>query len=274
MIPTKNFRRTALSLTLLSIVLGVTLISATTTENNYKTDNNFLTNISESTHTESGYKTNIIINPNVAGIYISENGYKLDLTINQQGIGGSHKENNYKLDLIPEKTFPDTPDVAVTKITTSKTVVGQGYTTQINATVSNQALNYETLHLTIITLPDGKNHTTTTLPSGNSTTLTLTWNTTGVAKGNYTITAEAIPVSGETDTLDNTCVDGAVMVTIPGDVDGSRKVDWKDIYTGMIIRFNAKIGDPGYVPNSDVTCDGVIDWKDIYQAIIHFNESW
>jgi len=50
---------------------------------------------------------------------------------------------------------------------------------------------------------------------GNQTTLTFTWDTTGVALGDYTITAKATTVPGETDTDDNTHIDGVVTITAP-----------------------------------------------------------
>jgi hypothetical protein len=62
---------------------------------------------------------------------------------------------------------------------------------------------------------------TITLANRNSTTITFTWNTTGFAKGNYTISAYAIPVTGETDIINNNCTDGSVLITKVGDL-GSR----------------------------------------------------
>jgi hypothetical protein len=220
MMPTKNLSRIALCLILFFTAFTITLTNAIT-ENNYKNDNNFLTNISESTHTENGYKTNIIINPSVAGIYANENGFKLDLSINTQGMGGSLKENGYRLDLTPEKTFPDIPDVAIAKITTSKTVVGQGYSILINITVSNQALNYETFHVIIYANTTTIKTQTTTLVSGNSTTITFTWGTSGFAKGKYAIKAVADTVQGETDILDNSYTGDWIFITRVG-----RKYQW------------------------------------------------
>jgi hypothetical protein len=275
MMPTKNLSRIALCLILFFTAFTITLTNATT-ENNYNTDNNFLTNISESTHTENGYKTNIIINPNIAGIYANENGYKLDLSINTQGIGRSLKENNYKLNLIPEKTFPDIPDIAITKIVTSKTVVGQGYSIIINVTVANQALNYETFYITInanTTLKEQK----ITLTSMKSTTITFTWNTTGFAKGNYTISAYATPVLGETHTADNTLVYGTVIVTIPGDVVAPYfEVDIYDV-TAICICYDSKIGpprDPLYYPNCDLDGNGIIDIYDVTAACITYGQKY
>jgi hypothetical protein len=63
------------------------------------------------------------------------------------------------------------------------------------------------------------------LTSGASAALTFTWNTSGFAKGNYTLNAYAWPVQGETDTADNTLTFGNVHVGIMGDVNADGMVD-------------------------------------------------
>jgi len=271
MIPTKNFNTIALCLILLLTAFAITLTNATT-ENNYNTDNNFLTNVFESTHTENGYKTHIIINPDVVGTYAEENGYKLDLTINTQGIGGSLKENDYKLDLIPEKTFPDIPDVAVAKIVISKTIVGQGYTILINVAVSNQALNYETFYLTINANTTALKAQKITLAGVKSTTLTFTWNNTGFTKGNYTITAEATTVPNEIDVNNNILVaDGCVCVSIAGDLDCDRDVDLYDAVK-LLVRYGCKKGMLCYDPVCDIDGDGDIDLYDAVILLTHYGQ--
>jgi hypothetical protein len=262
MVVTASFRRIAIGLILLSIISGVSIAYATL-ENGYKADNSFLTDVSESTRTENGYKANIIINPHITGIYANENGFKLDLSINPQGVGGSLKENGYKLDLIPEKTFPDIPDVAITKIVTSKTVVGQGYTTLINVTVSNQALNYETFHVIVHANTTTIKTQTITLTSGNTTTLTFIWNTSGFAKGNYTIWAYAWPVQGETDTEDNNCTNGWVTVTWLGDLDGDFDVDQFDFWhfcSAFIDYYTIHVKDPNCDFDNDCDIDQFDYW--------------
>jgi hypothetical protein len=113
---------------------------------------------------------------------------------------------------------------------------------------------------------------TITLTSENSTTITFIWNTTGFAKGKYSISAYAWPVIGETHTSDNrlTC---QVRVVIPGDVNGDGIVNTIDIYTELILRFMCKRGDAGYRPNSDINDDGIINMQDIYIAILHFMQT-
>jgi len=167
------------------------------------------------------------------------------------------------------------PDIAVTNATLSKTVVGQGYSMNITVIVYNQGELTETFNVTVycnetaITLPNEENYTTVTLASGESTTITFTWNTTGFAYGNYNISANAEPVPGETDTTDNTLADGWVLVTIPGDVNGDFKCEGKDI--AIIAKaYGSLIGQPAYVPNADINDDGKIDGKDIAVAAKYY----
>jgi len=112
-------------------------------------------------------------------------------------------------------------DVAVTNVTPSKSVVGQGYSLNINVTVANQGDYAETFNVTVYANTTSIATQTVTLESGDSTTITFTWNTTGFAKGNYTISAYAWPVPGETDLANNNCTSGTVQITKVGDI-GSR----------------------------------------------------
>jgi hypothetical protein len=207
MTPQKNYSKIASSLLLVFILFGISLASATT-ENGYNNDNNLLTTNTETTLTENGYKTNIIINPRTTGTYATENGYKLDLTINPNGIGGGYSENGYKLSLIPEKTFPDIPDIAIMTLTTSGTHVTEGYSTSISVTITNKGYIAETFQVSIY----AKNKIVqtfsyVTLPSKNSTTLTFEWY---FPRGFYTLSAYASPIPYEVNTADNTHTNGII----------------------------------------------------------------
>jgi len=168
---------------------------------------------------------------------------------------------------------PWTPsDIAVTNVTTSKTIVGQGYFMFINVTVENQGDSAETFNVTLYYNSNAINYTTVTnLPPGENTTITFTWNTTGVPKGNYTIKAIAEPVPGETDTTDNTLVDGTVLVTFPGDVNGDGKVRVDDVLA-VALAFGSNLGDPNYNPNLDINGDDKIRVDDVLTAALHFGE--
>jgi len=161
-----------------------------------------------------------ISTPIITHLYTSSGTYNVTLTItDSEGL----TDTAWKL--IPVYMR----DIAVTNVMSSKTVVGEGYFTSINLTVENQGDLTETFNVTVYASTRVIETKEITLISEESITLTFTWNTTGVAKGNYTITAEATQLPGETDLDDNTKTDGWVVVTIPGDVNGDRFVNVKDM---------------------------------------------
>jgi len=165
-------------------------------------------------------------------------------------------------------------DIAIINVTTSKNIVGQGYPISITITIANQGEHTETFNVT--TYANTTIITTLTniiLTSGNSTTITFTWNTAGVAKGNYTITAKATPLPGETDTTDNTLINGWVIVTIMGDVDGDFDCDADDVFTYVSPAYGMKgppkkyPADSKYNPNCDFDSDGDVDADDVFMYL-------
>jgi hypothetical protein len=168
------------------------------------------------------------------------------------------------------KVAPEVHDVAVTNVTSSKTVVGQGYSASINITVENQGDYTETFNVTLYANETSIELQTITLTNGSSTTLTFAWNTSGFAKGNYSITVCTTPVPGEIYTADNNCTGGLVAVTIPGDVTGEGLCDMQDI--SMLID-NFLVAPPAWNPNCDVNDDLTIDMADISLAIDHFMQT-
>ena len=123
------------------------------------------------------------------------------------------------------------------------------------------------------------------MDSGNSTTVTFTWNTAGFDYGNYTIWAYAEPVLDETDTGDNNCTfNGFVSVTIPGDVTGDFAVKLDDI-TSLLDGFGSTIDSDGYrhmspciycphSPNCDIDLDGKIALSDITTTLDNFGKHY
>jgi len=175
---------------------------------------------------------------------------------------------------ITDKAINATYDIAITSIKPVRTIIGQGFSTSINVSVENQGNFAETFNVTLYantTLIDTL--TNITLTSGNSTTITLTWDTTGWAKGNYNVSAYATPVSNEAETSDSLLVYGWVFVSISGDVDGDRDVDIYDVVkiTGI---YRSQAGDPNYKPNSDIDGDGIIDIYDVVRCTSHYGQSW
>jgi len=174
-------------------------------------------------------------------------------------------------------------DVAVTNVTTSKygcqpmETVGKGMTCRINATVENQGTFGEIFNVTAHANATKIGSKQITLASGSSTVVTFGWNTTGYAFGNYTISAVADTVPGETDTGDNTFTDGKIHVGLIGDVNGDKKVDLKDVYAVGKAFGTTRHGPnpPGrvYSPNLDINDDDKIDLKDYYATTKNFGKT-
>ena len=197
--------------------------------------------------------------------------------VNGDGIG----DTPYPIDENNQDRYPlmkPWTNIAILDISPSKTVVGKGYTLHIYVSVQNQGWNTETLNITAhanTTLIETKE---VTLTSGNSSTITFTWNTTGFAYGNYTISAYAWPVMGETDTEDNRKEGGWVVVTIPGDFDGDVDVDFTDLFVTMIgtYYYNYWIDHANYDPTADFNLDGKIDFTDLFIYMIgtYYYDYW
>jgi parallel beta-helix repeat protein len=173
-------------------------------------------------------------------------------------------ENN--TDRYPLMNMRGIHDVAVTNITMSKTVIGQGYPANVTVTLQNKGSLNEIFNATV-----AANYTVIqTLPiylrTGQFTIITIVWNTTGWAKGAYTIYAQADRVAGETDAnaSDNLLVYGIVKVTVPGDVDGDRDIDIYDIVR-ITSAYDAWRGQPRFDPNCDIDSN---DHINIYDVVI------
>jgi len=167
-------------------------------------------------------------------------------------------------------------DIAVTNVSSSKTVVGQGYSLNVSVTVANPGDFTETFVIvyandTVIGLR------TVTLTNGTTAVLTFAWNTTDNVKGNYTISAYAEPLPLEINIADNNQTGGIVYVGIPGDVNGDAKVDVKDVYK-VALAYGTSLEGPNppgriYNPNCDIDSNGKVDAKDYYIVCKHYGET-
>lgn len=104
-------------------------------------------------------------------------------------------------------------DIAVTGVTTSSNTAMVGETVSIDVTVTNEGTSVATFDVTIYyddyvagTL------TFTNLDPAATQSLTYDWDTSQVDLDTYRIKAVAATLAGETDTSDNTYVDGTVTV--------------------------------------------------------------
>ena len=167
-------------------------------------------------------------------------------------------------------------DVAVINAWPSKTVIGQGYNGDITVFGANKGEYAETFNLTVYIESVAFASWTLHLEGGLTATIRLSWNTTDFSKKNYTISASATAVPGETDSTDNNCT-WTVHVGVPGDVSGSTTgvydgtVNMRDI-SYIILVFNTKPSSSKWNPNADVNNDLIVNMRDISITILNFNK--
>jgi hypothetical protein len=155
-----------------------------------------------------------------------------------------------------------------------------GTMVSITVTVKNEGFFIEEANLTL--KYDGTliGNETVSLVTGQSLNVTFTWNTTGVSYGNYTLTAAADvlvsaqnPTGVDDDPADNTLVDGTVLVTIPGDVNGDKTVNGLDL-DALVEAYGSTSTSPNWNPDADINGDGVVDIFDIGICSSHWGQSW
>jgi hypothetical protein len=110
------------------------------------------------------------------------------------------------------------------------------------------------------------------LSPGTSATLVFSWNTMGVAFGNYTLHAVACRVWCENETTDNAYFDGWVVVSILCDVDGDGNVDWFD-FGEFAQAYGSSVGGLNYNDLCDFDLDGDIDWFDFGFFALNFGKT-
>ena len=187
-------------------------------------------------------------------------------TVVLSGISGNNTE------VAVAYLFASSHDLTISGITSSKTVVGQGFSMAVNVTVENHGNFGETFAVSLYGNQTLIVKGSAYLSPQNSTTVTLTWNASGFAKGNYTISAYAEPVPNETYTTDNTYIGEIVTVAMPGDVNADGTLDIFDIAT-VALAFSSTPNDPNWIPVADINNDGTVDIFDIVVVALHFGET-
>jgi hypothetical protein len=162
-------------------------------------------------------------------------------------------------------------DVSVTGITLSKNVANDTVV-KINVTVKNfgtlnvtfnVTLYYDLIEIGIKAVND--------LASLSVAEINFEWDTTPVPKGKYTIIAKVPVLEHEENPDDNVYVDGTVVETIKGDVNGDFKVDIHDIFE-FAKAYDTEPGDPRWKPNCDLDNDGLINVRDLFYAARNFGK--
>jgi hypothetical protein len=176
--------------------------------------------------------------------------------------------------------FPN-HDLAITDVKPDKVLVAPGGIVKVNVTVTNEGDFTESFFDVFVEiLYDGMPQlgvsplraTVPSLASGDSTTITFTWDTTGLPEGTYTVIAKASIVYDEIDVYDNTFVNGIINVAGVHDVAVTDVETFKIvcahtyhpidiIFENYTVSINATVENQGDFPETfDVTAkyDGTI----------------
>jgi hypothetical protein len=165
----------------------------------------------------------------------------------------------------------DVTDVAVTAMALSKNVVNDTIV-KINVTVRNFGTVNVTFNVTLYSdLVEIDTKAVNDLAPLSVVEVSFYWDTTPVPKGKYTMIAKVPVLGDEENPDDNVYVDGTVVETIKGDVNGDFKVDIYDIFE-FAKAYNTEPGDPRWKPNCDLDNDGLINVRDLFYAARNFGK--
>lgn len=170
---------------------------------------------------------------------------------------------------------PGEHDVAIISVTTSATEVYEGQMVNITVVAKNEGNVTETFDVnTYYNVSLIGTQIVTNLTAGLNVTLTFSWDTTGVKPSiiSYTIKAVATPVPGETDTADNTYVDGGLKVKMVGDINGDGVVNIQDVVIAALA-FGTQPGNPNWNPLADLNKDGKVNIVDLVIIAINFGKT-
>lgn len=171
--------------------------------------------------------------------------------------------NNRLVDGVVILVAEQVHDVALTALTSFKTLVFKGFCFCVNVTVENQGNLPENVNIILYANNIAVNNTAVYIGRNSSVDLKFSWKVTNAIEYEYyPLNATAEPVQGEINTADNTLFYDDVRVSHPGDFDADEDVDIFDVVMIASV-YAAEIGDPAYNPNLDVNCDGKINIFDV-----------
>jgi len=187
-------------------------------------------------------------------------------------------DHPYVIDESNRDHYPFTPsDITIVSVVPSSTEVYVGQIVNITVTVQNEGNSPKTFDVTCKYELEGIEHTigtqtVTNLAPNTTTTLIFTWTTTDITV--HTIKAEIPPLTGETDTADNTLTSPTtVKVKMIGDVNGDNKVNIRDIVKAGFA-FSSYPSHPRWNPQADINQDGKINIQDIVLIGINFGKTY
>ena len=171
---------------------------------------------------------------------------------------------------VTTRAIDETHNIAITNTTSPKTVIGQGFSTNITVTVANQGAFEETLQVATYINASSLGTQNITLHSRTSKNIIFTWNTTRYEMDNYIAIINATPVLEEVNLADNAVTYG-IKVSIPGDFDGDFKVGPLD-FALLATAFGSTPDKPRWDPNCDVDGNNKIGPYDFAILSVHYGQ--
>lgn len=150
--------------------------------------------------------------------------------------------------------------VSVLEVTSAKTIIEEGFCTDVEVTVLNEGTSPESFLLGVYansTLVDMRN---VTVQSGSSTVLHFTCNMT-VPCGKYTINVAIEPLPGQTNVAYNHYTGSNITVTVQGDLNGDFTADLVDLVM-LAQAYGSKPGNANWNPNADIDNNGTVGLLD------------
>jgi hypothetical protein len=171
---------------------------------------------------------------------------------------------------VTTRAIDETHNIAIANTTSPKTVIGQGFSTNITVTVANQGAFEETLQVAAYVNASSLGTQNITLHSRTTKNIIFSWNTTGYDMDNYVAIINATPVKEEVNLADNTVAFG-IRVSIPGDFNGDFKVGPPD-FALLATAFGSTPDKPRWNPNCDVDDNNKVGPYDFAILSAHYGQ--
>jgi PKD repeat protein len=160
------------------------------------------------------------------------------------------------IELIEDIFQPPVHDVAIIDVASSVAQAYIGDAVGINVTIVNEGTESEVFDVHVYADMDTAvigneiiidNITGVSLEAEATTTLSVTWDTTSVVEGTYTISAEVPPVKGEEETDNNRYIDGTVTVSpvLTHDVAVTGVSAPDEVTQGNVVTISVDVANPG-----------------------------
>lgn len=163
-------------------------------------------------------------------------------------------------------------NVAVTVVSPSPSRVYQKEIVTVSVSVRNYGDYNESFTVSCYANTTLISSQLVSLNSKASSNLVFSWNTSGFVRGDYTVKAQASPVSGESYLDDNVLTHGSVRVKSLGDIDDNGLVNVRDMFS-LGKAYGSSVGSPSWNEEADMNSDGTVNRADLSGLVSNFGHS-